>query len=483
MGQDVMMLVAFGILLLGAAIFLLLSGNKSKTKTKTMANNSNQNEIKVVNTIKKEEDKSQIKGLKRQEKQVEQRDMSEFIKFDKIANDMIYQNKGQKYSMVIQCKGINYNLMSEIEQMAVEEGFIMFLNTLKFPIQLYVQTRSVDLNENVKKYKERVKQFVDKQNEVTAKYNEVEEDVDSTQEEIMHMRREKLKYSNIAEYVSDITRYVERMALNRYMLQRNFYIIVSYNKSELATTEKFSKEEYEDLCYRELYTRAQGIIGSLSACSINCSILNSNELAQLIYVSFNKDDANTLNIKDALESGIFRLYTSSEDVMKKKREMLDEELDKQSRQRVEDAVKEAIDKGILVSEDRRNEEIEKEIDKRALKIIDKSRVNEDIKWELKNTIKGHRKERLEVIEKKEKELEKKLEKERKEQEKLEEVKNETENKEGENLKDINEVLLEDDMIVGSENKNVEQNDENILKSDLIDDFIIDNKNNGGTENV
>ena len=153
-----------------------------------------------------------------------------------------------------------------------------------------------------------VKEFVDKQNEVSAKYNEVEDDVDSTQEEIDYMKKEKVKYTNIAEYVSDITRYVERMALNKYMLQRNFYIVFSYNKSELATTEKFSKEEYEDLCFRELYTRAQGIIGSLVTCSVNCKILNSNELAQLVYVSFNKDDANTMNIKDALDSGIFRLF-------------------------------------------------------------------------------------------------------------------------------------------------------------------------------
>lgn len=460
MGQDVMLLVAFGILLLAVAIFLLITGNKSKSKSKANANNNNQTEVKVVENIKKEDNTSTVKGVKRQPKQVDQRDMSEFIKFDKIANDMIYQNKGQKYSMVIQCKGINYNLMSEIEQMSVEEGFIMFLNTLKFPVQLYVQTRSVDLNENVKKYKERVKEFVDKQNEITAKYNEVEEDVDSTQEEIMYMKREKLKYTNIAEYVSDIARYVERMALNRYMLQRNFYIIVSYNKSELATTEKFTNEEYEDLCYRELYTRAQGIIGSLAACSINCNILNSNELAQLVYVSFNKDDANTLNIKDALESGIFRLYTSSEDVMKKKREMLDEELDKQSRQRVEEAVKEAIDKGILVSEDRRNEEIEKEIDKRALKIIDKSKVNEDIKWELKNTIKGHRKERLEVIERKEEELKKQLEQEKMEQE-----------------------IAEENIVVNTEEELITENKESIVKNDLIDDFIIDGKNNGGQANV
>ena len=389
MGESVIMMIVFGVVLLALGIYYFCSKNNNVSKP----SNSNT----TLNNTKTTQETTQV-GVKKPAKTVEQHDMSGFIKFDKIANDMIYQNKGERYTMVIQCKGINYNLMSEIEQMAVEEGFIMFLNTLKFPIQLYVQTRSIDLSNNVKSYKERVKQFIDKQNEISAKYNEIEDDVDATQEEIDYMKKEKIKYTNIAEYVSDITRYVERMALNKYMLQRNFYIVFSYNKSELATTEKFSKEEYEDLCYRELYTRAQGIIGALVSCSVNCKILTSNELAQLVYVSFNKDDANTINIKDALDSGIFRLYTSSEDVMKKKRAMIDEELDRQSRLRVEEAVKQAIDKGLIVTEAESNEAVQKEIDRRALRIIDKSEVNEDTKVQLKNTIKENRKARLKAIE-------------------------------------------------------------------------------------
>ena len=400
MGKDLIMLIGFGVVLVVIGIYYLYDKSKKSNPTQT----------EVVKKTTQEKS-SKVEGVKKPEKQVEQADMSGFIKFDKIANDMIYQNNGERYTMVIQCKGINYNLMSEIEQMAVEEGFIMFLNTLKYPIQLYVQTRSIDLGDSVKLYKERVKEFVDKQNEVTAKYNELEDDVDATQEEIDYMKKEKLKYTNIAEYVSDITRYVEKMALNKYMLQRNFYIIFSYNKSELMTTEKFSKEEYEDMCYRELYTRAQGIMSSLMACSVTSKILNSNELAQLVYVSFNKDDANTMNIKDALESGIFRLYTSSEDVLKKKRALIDEEINRQSQIRVEAAVKQAIERGILVSEEESQEELEKEVDRRALKIIDRSNADEKLKQELKQTIKDNRKARLQAINEKKEKLAEEIKKE------------------------------------------------------------------------
>ncbi len=443
MGKDAMMLIFACIMVVVVVVYFIYDKSKNKKS-------------KSTNGKETKDTKSSITGVKRVEKAAEQKDMSGFIKFDKIANDMIYQNNGERYTMVIQCKGINYNLMSEIEQMAVEEGFIMFLNTLKFPIQLYVQTRSVDLSNNIKTYKGRVKQFVDKQNEVITKYNEVEDDVDSTQDEINYMKKEKVKYTNIAEYVSDITRYVERMALNKYMLQRNFYVVFSYNKSELVTTEKFSKEEYEDLCYRELYTRAQGIIGSLVSCSVNCRILNSNELAQLVYVSLNKDDANTMNIKDALESGVFRLYTSSEDVMKKKREMIDEELNAQSKLRIEQAVQEAISKGLIVTEAESEEAVQKEIDRRALKMIDKSTTDENVKQELKNIIKENRKERVKILEQKKSELN---------------------NQNVQNGEDVNAKVNEDENVSVSENINTEENiNEAELKKELESENIINGEN-------
>ena len=386
MGEDVILFVAIGAVFIIAGFTFLLSKRKP-TVPKDDA----------ITDTKETKEAPPPKKVKKVEKPVDPHDMSEFIKFDKIANDMIYQNNGERYTMVIQCKGVNYHLMSELEQMSVEEGFIMFLNTLKYPIQLYVQTKSVDLSENVKTYKDRVRDFAEKANEVSAKCAAVEDDVDSTRDEIAYMRKEKLKYNNIAEYVSDITRYVERMALNKHMLQRNFYIVFSYNKNELATTEKFTKEEYEDLCYRELYTRAQAIISSLITCSVTGRVLTSNELAQLVYTSLNKDDSALMNIKDALEAGMFRLYTQSEDVLKKKRDMLEDELNKEGQQRVEEVVRQAMAKGLLVTEAESEEAVQKEIDSRAIKIIEKSEADERIKETLKDVIKDNRRKRVEVL--------------------------------------------------------------------------------------
>ena len=41
----------------------------------------------------------------------------DFMEFDKVEDNMIIAKNGAKYIMVVECQGINYDLMSEIEKM------------------------------------------------------------------------------------------------------------------------------------------------------------------------------------------------------------------------------------------------------------------------------------------------------------------------------------------------------------------------------
>ena len=58
-------------------------------------------------------------------------DIMNFLPFDTIEDDMIIQNSGERFTMLLECKGINYYLMSEAEKISVEEVFIQLLNSSK----------------------------------------------------------------------------------------------------------------------------------------------------------------------------------------------------------------------------------------------------------------------------------------------------------------------------------------------------------------
>ena len=97
----------------------------------------------------------------------------DFMEFDKVEDNMIVQKDGKRFLMVIECQGINYDLMSGLEKNSVEQGFLQFLNTLRYPIQIYVQTRTVNLTSSINTYKEKIdeisKQYATKQMEYNQK--------------------------------------------------------------------------------------------------------------------------------------------------------------------------------------------------------------------------------------------------------------------------------------------------------------------------
>lgn len=352
---------------------------------------------KAANLLEKDSQKGNhnSKNAKNSEKKEEVRkeDVFKFMEFDRILDSMIVQNNGSRYTMAIKCKGINYDLMSEVEQISVEEGFITFLNTLRYPIQLYVQAQNVDLKSVIQEYKNNISGVKSDFERLDAEYNKVLESFESTTQEIEKAENERNKVLNVYEYASDIINYVERMSTNKSLLQRNFYVLVSYSTSEIAGADKFTKDELLNICYTELLTRAQAIISGLSSCSVEGRVLDSNEVADLLYMAYNRDDKGLLSVKEAIDSGFYRLYSTSEEAFFKRTELLNQQIEQEARIKSLAALKKAIQKGEYSTPKMKELEINERIAKQASDMVKhedlpeqiKKEAQEDIAKEFKNT--------------------------------------------------------------------------------------------------
>src|SRR5699024_6143389 len=125
--------------------------------------------------------------------------------------------------MVVECQGINYDLMSEVEKNSVEEGFIQFLNTIRHPIQIYVQTRTINLENSLQTYKNRVKQIEESLTKQEMKYKEMKTSGNYTKEELDKAYYELTKQRNLTEYGKDIIYSTEKMSLNKNVLNQKYY--------------------------------------------------------------------------------------------------------------------------------------------------------------------------------------------------------------------------------------------------------------------
>ena len=262
-----------------------------------------------------------------------------FMQFDKIEDNMIVQDNRQRYLMVIECEGVNYDLMSQVEKTAVESGFVQFLNTLRFPIQLYTQTRTVNIGESIQNYKNKLditKKELDIKQQEYARFLK-RDNYNEKQAELM--RKEVLRMKNLYEYGKDVIDDIQKTSQNRNVLRKHYYIVVPYYSAEIGT-DLLDEEEKKAMIFSELYTRAQSLIRALFSCEMKCKILNSNELVELLYIAYNRDESEIYSVDKAIKAGYSELYSTAPDVLDKRMKAIDKQIEENAVQLARDAIDE-----------------------------------------------------------------------------------------------------------------------------------------------
>lgn len=348
------------IMLIGIAIFMYMKNN-DKSESTSMGNSSNS------------------KGAQTKTQGIES--MSKFLEFEEIIDSMIVRKNRQQYVMVIQCKGVNYDLLGSEEKIAVENGFIQFLNTLRFPIQLYVQTRSLNLKDSIDKYTEKIDQIKEQIAKLDVQIKK--EKANERPDLVRRMEFDRRRKMNILEYGMDITNYVGRMSQNRNVLQQNTYLIVTYYTAEFGgEIANYSKEEVNNIAFSELYTRAQTAIRALASSGVTGRVITSEELAELLYIAYNRDDSELISIKRSIDANYDSLYNTAKDVLEKQKEMIESKIDEEAL----GLAAKSITRADRIRKIR--EEHKREIKERALQYVEdyKNEMTEDLYTETKRQI-------------------------------------------------------------------------------------------------
>lgn len=333
------LIISIIILFILVTVFIILT-----LKKKNKENNKN-DEIKVKSAEK------QIPSNIVQTKMYTTENVKNFMDFDEIKDNMILQKNGKRMVMVVQCQGVNYDLMSSMEKIGVEQGFIQFLNTLTRPIQIYVQSRKVNLEESIINYNKRLKPIEINYNKSKLQYEQAQKNPNIDSEKFKKIKLEYIRQKNLYEYTKDIISNTEKMSLNKNILTKKYYIAISYYPDN--SEELFKKDEMIDMAFSELYTNAQSILRTLSVCGITGKVLNSEELADLLYVAYNRDASEIYGVDKAIRAGYDALYTTAPDVMDKKIK----ELDKMINERAVTLANDTIDKVTLNSQKKKEMEL------------------------------------------------------------------------------------------------------------------------------
>lgn len=191
-----------------------------------------------------------------------------FVPIKSIHDDVVVLNDGQM-CMVLLASSINFALKSTEEQQAILSQFQAFLNSIDFSIQIYIQSRRLDIRP----------------------YMEVLKSRESLQDnELM-----RIQLREYMEFISTFTTQVDIMT-------KNFFVVVSYASMDLEKMKGLTKflkpgaekkaptndKFFEDRT--QLEQRVSIVEQGLSRIGIRTAPLGTEELVELFYHIFNPED-------------------------------------------------------------------------------------------------------------------------------------------------------------------------------------------------
>lgn len=194
-----------------------------------------------------------------------------------IRDNMLIMNDGS-FRAVVSCESINFDLMSGREREGVEFSYQSFLNSLYFPIQIFVRSQRVD-----------IAPYLDK---------------------LVNIRRNQDNML-LGVLMEDYIGFIDAVARETNIMDKNFYVVVPYfpkgDLSALAAASKsiftaFSKKPQETQRIKidqaaytkakdELSNRINAVLSGLFQIGIKSKALNTSELSALYYNMYNPDTA------------------------------------------------------------------------------------------------------------------------------------------------------------------------------------------------
>ena len=202
------------------------------------------------------------------------------LRISEIRDGIVIMNDGT-FRAVIMCKSINFDLMSPQEREAVEFAYQGFLNSLYFPIQIFIRSQRVDIGP-----------YLDKLDKIR-----------SEQESML-----------IALLMEDYIAFLAEIAAQTNIMDKKFYVVIGYPDANadirraLKTSAGFFTgvrdlfgsnkspqiivdEQILEKAKTELKNRVQAAMQGLLQCGVQSVPLDTQELIELYYEAYNPDTA------------------------------------------------------------------------------------------------------------------------------------------------------------------------------------------------
>ena len=219
----------------------------------------------------------------------------------------------------LEVQGVPFNLLSNEERLSLEGNYGDLLNGVDYEFQMYIQSRSLKLDNYVDRYKLKIDELKKKVTSLEEKLITV-----SDPNELKRINIELQKKNRQLDYGYDLLDDFKLKNVDSELLERRYYIILKYTH-DTSEFGDLTDREILEFAYNDLANKANLFIDSLVRNKLECHFLNGVQIAELLYNSFNKEDASSLKIENAIKAKYNHLCTTSKPIFLKE---IEKEIDK-----------------------------------------------------------------------------------------------------------------------------------------------------------
>lgn len=222
-----------------------------------------------------------------------------FLEFDNIHKGMITFKKDPDYFVMgLGIQGVNVNMYTDVEKLSLKNGFINILNTLKEETQFLVQSRYVDLSDNFSHFRPIIEESKREVERLQQRLRD--EGNDLVREKISQQIARTKARNGYAQHIVDFFDFYIKQSK---CISINVYMLINYRyipKNNFS----FNKERVIQEAYGTLANRAKLFQEQFNAIGLKAEILNSIEMADIMYSSLAKKESSYMRLEDALKNGL-----------------------------------------------------------------------------------------------------------------------------------------------------------------------------------
>ncbi len=196
--------------------------------------------------------------------------------FSEIRDDMVIMADGSFRGVVV-CKSINFDLMSSSERDGVEFSYQSFLNSLNHPVQILIRSQRVDIGP-----------YID--GLTTIRKNQDNMLLGVLMDDYIDFIASLSQTANIMNKTFFITVPFYPNGDNANLVEQGKGFFAKLFASPKNTVTKIDSASYQK-AKDEIGNRTEGVMSGLFQLGVQCVRLNTKEIGELFYNSYNPDTA------------------------------------------------------------------------------------------------------------------------------------------------------------------------------------------------